>query len=189
MPDKDVATIKDLIYYQYAKIIARSAMQASDGRIAKSANYGFIRKKFMELKTGKISWSDILREDFQFVEADKECIYCEAEDGLHREHIVPKSTKVIEDCATCDKIHGIHNHIWGCKTCNSHKGTLGLYTFYRNKYPDNKKFYDLIPSLVEKKYLKTIYNCHECANTLNSGDMDGDGELTVLDLDYIFKKK
>jgi len=28
MPNRDVATIKDLIYYQYAKIIARSALHA-----------------------------------------------------------------------------------------------------------------------------------------------------------------
>jgi hypothetical protein len=44
---------------------------------------------------------------------------------------------------------------------------------------------DLIPPLLEKKYLKTIYNCHECAGTLNAGDIDGDGELTVLDIDHI----
>jgi hypothetical protein len=31
MPDRDVATIRDLIYYQYAKIVAKSAFAASDG--------------------------------------------------------------------------------------------------------------------------------------------------------------
>ena len=31
MPDRDVSTIRDLIYYQYAKIIAKSAFAASDG--------------------------------------------------------------------------------------------------------------------------------------------------------------
>jgi hypothetical protein len=31
MPDRDVATIRDLVYYQYAKIIAKSAFAASDG--------------------------------------------------------------------------------------------------------------------------------------------------------------
>jgi hypothetical protein len=31
MPDRDAATIKDLIYYQYATIIAKSAFAASDG--------------------------------------------------------------------------------------------------------------------------------------------------------------
>jgi hypothetical protein len=38
---------------------------------------------------------------------------------------------------------------------------------------------------VEKKYLKTMYACHICAGTLNGGDIDGDGELTVLDIDQI----
>jgi hypothetical protein len=35
MPDRDVKTIRDLIYYQYAKIIARRAFSAADGKKAK----------------------------------------------------------------------------------------------------------------------------------------------------------
>ena len=35
---------------------------------------------------------------------------------------------------------------------------------------------DIIPPLVEKKYLKTVYRCHECAGTLDSVDADGDGD-------------
>ena len=31
MPDRDVSTIRDLIQYQYATIIAKSAFAASDG--------------------------------------------------------------------------------------------------------------------------------------------------------------
>jgi archaeosine-15-forming tRNA-guanine transglycosylase len=46
MPDKDVKTIRDLIYYQYAKIIAKRAF----GKEAKKKNYGFIKKTFLELK-------------------------------------------------------------------------------------------------------------------------------------------
>ncbi len=48
-----------------------------------------------------------------------------------------------------------------------------------------RKFYDLVPTLLEKKYLKTIINCHKCAKTLNNGDLDNDGEITVLDIDFI----
>lgn len=44
-----------------------------------------------------------------------------------------------------------------------------------------KKFYDLIPPLLEKKYLKTMYCCHECADTLDKGDIDG-GEQMGSDL-------
>ena len=46
MPDRDVTTIRDLIYYQYAKIIARSALHAPDGTAAK-AN---IKQTFRELR-------------------------------------------------------------------------------------------------------------------------------------------
>jgi hypothetical protein len=50
MPDRDVTTIKDLIYYQYAKIIARSALHAPDGTAAKANQYGFIKQAFRELQ-------------------------------------------------------------------------------------------------------------------------------------------
>ncbi len=38
MPDRDVKTIRDLIYYQYAKIVARRAFGAADGKIEKSGS-------------------------------------------------------------------------------------------------------------------------------------------------------
>ncbi len=185
MPDRDVKTIRDLIYYQYAKIIARRAFSVPDGKEAKKQHYGFIKKTFQELKNGAKSWSEITREDWQFVESEKKCIYCGTESELHKEHIVPRSLQIRSECRTCNKIQSIHNQVWACKQCNSSKGTKGLYEFFRAKYPNEKKFYDIIPPLLEKKYLKTIYNCHECAQTLSKGDIDSDGEISVLDIDFI----
>lgn len=185
MPDRDVKTIRDLIYYQYAKIIARSAFRVPNGKEAKKQHYGFIKRKFRQLKSGVISWSEITREDWQLVESDKKCIYCGSEIDIHKEHIIPRSLKIKPECGKCDKIKGIHNQVWACRQCNSSKGTKGLYEFFKAKYPNEKKFYDLIPPLLEKKYLKTIYNCHKCAQTLMKGDIDGDGEISVLDIDYI----
>jgi len=60
-----------------------------------------------------------------------------------------------------------------------------LYEFFRDKFPNERKYYDMIPPLLEKKYLKTIYNCHKCAETIDKGDLDGDGIITVLDIDHI----
>jgi len=65
------------------------------------------------------------------------------------------------------------------------KSAKGLYQFSKGKFPSERKFYDLEPALLEKKYLKTIYNCHLCAGTLDTGDIDGDREITVLDIDSI----
>jgi hypothetical protein len=50
MPDRDVTTIKDLIYYQYAKLIARGVLHAPDGTAAKTHHYGFIKQTFRELQ-------------------------------------------------------------------------------------------------------------------------------------------
>ena len=68
MPDKEVKTIQDLIFYQYAKIIAKSAMKTGDNETAKKNHYGFIKKTFRELRDGKKSWSAILRKDLQFAD-------------------------------------------------------------------------------------------------------------------------
>ena len=189
MPDRDVHTIRDVIYFQYSKIIARSAFKADSGTEAKKTSYGFIKKTFRDLQSGIKVWSDITREDWQFVGSEKSCVYCGSPDNMHKEHIVPKSLMINDRCPTCDKIQQIHNQIWACPECNREKGTMGLYEFFRQKYPDEKKFYDFLPMLLEKKYLKTMYHCHECAGTLDSGDLDGDGQMTVLDIDWIIRNR
>ena len=89
MPDRDVKTIKDLIFYQYAKIIARSAFGAADGKEAKKYNYGFVKNTFRDLQSGVKQWSEITREDWQLVEADKKCAYCGSTENIVKEHIVP----------------------------------------------------------------------------------------------------
>jgi len=59
MPDRDVETIRDLIFYQYAKIIACRAFASADGKEAKKQHYGFIKKTFRELKNSVKSWSEM----------------------------------------------------------------------------------------------------------------------------------
>jgi hypothetical protein len=189
MPDREVKTVRDVIYFQYAKLIARSSFQCTDSAEAKKKCYGFIKQKFRELGNGTISWSDILREDKQLIESDKVCTYCGSEESLAWEHIVPKSLQIKSECGECDAIQHIHNQVYACKHCNSSKGTMGLYSFYRKKLLNEPKYFDYLPALLEKKYLKTIYQCHECAGTLDNINLDGDGEMTVLDIDWIVKKQ
>ena len=58
MTDRDVSTIRDLIYCQYAKTIAKSPFAASDGREAKGRHYGFIKQSFRELRPDALARSD-----------------------------------------------------------------------------------------------------------------------------------
>lgn len=187
MPDKSVQTIRDLIFYQYAKIIAKSAYQTGDNATAKKKYYGFIKNTFRKLQSGELSWSDILREDIQFAQAEKRCAYCGTTEKLTQEHIIPKSIHINDRCPQCDKIQAIHNMVFACKTCNRRKHTKGLYTFFHELYPA-EKMSDIVPPLLEKKYLKLMYCCHQCAGTLEQGDLNGDGVLNVLDIDAILKR-
>jgi hypothetical protein len=63
-----------------------------------------------------------------------------------------------------------------------------LYEFYEELHPDDEKYYDRLPRILEGKYLKTIFKCHECAGTLDAGDLDGDGRVRVWELDYVVRK-
>ena len=75
MPDRDVKTIRDFIYFQYAKLIARAAFKCKDSIKTKKKNHVFIKASFNKLKNREENWSKILMEDMQFAEADKEYIF------------------------------------------------------------------------------------------------------------------
>jgi hypothetical protein len=60
---------------------------------------------------------------------------------------------------------------------------MGLYVFFAKRLPSDRKFYDRIPPLAEKKYLKTVYECLErCTSLLGFGPERGK-QPDVLKLD------
>jgi len=165
MPPAAIKTVRDLIFWEYAKLISGSAL--NDRK-----NFGFVMKKFKELQTGKIVWSDILREDLQIDHT--RCDYCGSTENLSNDHIVAK-----RDCHFAE----IHNIVKACKKCNSSKGNKDLIEWW-----GRENIYEL-PRVVYGKYLKMLYICHECRGTLDKTDLNNDGELNVLDLGEIFKRK
>ena len=181
MPPKTVETIRDEILYQYAKIIAKSAF----GQNSKRLDFGFIYGTFLDFKEGRKKWSDITREDKQFIQTEKKCIYCGSNEDLQFDHVVPRSIRIKPACASCEKLQGIHNQIWACAKCNQEEGKMGLYAFFQSKLLGDRYYYDRMPSLIEKKYLKTIYSCHECAGTLDKKDFEGGRRVTALDIDSV----
>ena len=172
MPPKAVRTVRDLIFWQYAKIIGKSSKFYREGDVS----YGFVMGKFKELQAGAISWSDILREDLKM---ERQCAYCGSMEELSRDHIIPP--RKLNPPPSCRQLFEIHNIIWACKKCNSSKGEKDLYEWYgvenRNK----------IPRVVEGKYLKLAYLCNECRGTLNQSDPNKDGRIDVFDIGCIFK--
>jgi len=185
MPPPAVKTIRDEIFWQYAKLISKSAGLGSQR--------AFQMKKFTELRDGTIQWSSSIREWIREHENPDECIYCGAKAELTVEHILPLIR------GGPDKPD---NAIRVCKTCNSSKGAKRLYEW------KGLKAKDTIPRIAEGKYLKLLYELHESKGTLHVDKkdipdklcpvcdeghlcMEGGtvGQLTVYCIEGIFSKK
>ncbi len=147
MPPSAVRTIRDLIFWQYAKIISASASAERHGlsrielgpkgatRGTGKKNYGFIMNRFKALQSGKIEWSGAIREYVKEREKENQCIYCGAKDNLSYDHLLPRSRggPDISD-----------NVVQACKHCNSSKSDKGVYEWFKL----DKK--DKVPRVVVK---------------------------------------
>ncbi len=160
MPPKNVNTIRELIYWEYAKLIAGSA-------VGDRKNFGFIMHTYKKLNSGQINPSAILRENKKLVLESNKCAYCDSTENLQWEHIIPKSKNGPDT---------IDNMVMACGKCNQSKGAKDLFEWY-----GESGIYD-IPRVVLGKYLKLIYDYHEQNGTLNASDINRDGTFNVYDL-------
>lgn len=161
MPPKNVRTVRQLIYWEYAKLMAGSAV--GDRR-----NFRYVTYCYKKLDTGKLTPSTILRENKLLVMGEKVCSYCESEcPDLQWEHILPKSEGGPDT---------IDNMVLACRGCNLAKGTRDLFEWY------GKDMQYEIPRLALGKYLKLVFELHERAGTLDSADINTDSRLDVSDL-------
>ena len=139
MPPSAVKSVKDLIFWQYAKIIAESAC------IGKR-DYGFVMAKFKQLRQGEIFWNEI-REYVKEKENKDECIFCGETKSLTLEHLLPQ-------CFNGPDTE--KNVVWICKSCDSSKGSRRLYEYWAIKAGVEAAKYD-VPRIAEGKYLKFAF--------------------------------
>ena len=167
MPPPAVKTIRELIYWEYTKLIAGSAVRDRK-------NYGFVMYTYQLLRNRQIKPSDIMRENKKLFELGEVCAYCNTTGNLEWEHIIPR-VKLILD--TFD------NQVLACRFCNSKKRGRDPFEWY-----GLERRYE-VPRIVLGKYLKLIYEIHERQDTLDKGDLNRDGKLNVYDLGVILPKE
>jgi len=144
MPPRAIKTIRDLIFYQYAKIIASAA--GFSKKKNSSSYYKFLIDRQQKLVSGEITMSTILRElKMQMTSCSNCCEYCGTTENLSWDHLIPRS-KGGPDTA--------ENHVLACRKCNSSKSSKGLYEWYGIERKDE------LPRVVAGKYLKLLYKIH-----------------------------
>jgi hypothetical protein len=181
MPPKAVKTLRDLLYWQYAKIISESAGFGKN-------NYGFMMNRFKKLQSGEIEWSSSIREWLHEREYPDECIYCGAKTKLTVEHMIPLSRGGPDHP---------DNAVMVCQHCNSIKKDRRLYEFFGLENRNE------VPRIAEGKYLKLLYDELGDRGLLDNGrddirklcricDMDSKclakEDLTVYCLEGVFSK-
>lgn len=164
-PPKAVKTVRELICWEYAKLMARSA--------GFDKNYGFIMNRYMKLKNGEIKFAGLDKDIREQMKEERCCIYCGSKENLSEDHIIPVS-KGGPDTPT--------NIVVSCLKCNMSKKDKDIFEWY---YIFRKE--QEIPKRVWSKYLKLVWHFHSLHGTLDDIDINQDGTLNVLDLGAIFK--
>lgn len=134
MPPPTVRMIRDQIFWQYAKLIAKSAGLKNQR--------AFQMNRFVQLRDGTIEWSSTIREWLREHERPDECIYCGAKAPLTTVHILPRF---------CGGPDIADNAIRVCRQCNLSKGGKRFYGWKGLAAKDE------IPIVRKGKYMEDIF--------------------------------
>lgn len=170
MPPKYVTTVRELIYWEYAKLIARAS--------GFEDNFGFIVSRYKKLASDEMSWSSSTRDWEKELEKGRVCVYCGATNNLSTDHIVPTSRAGV-DPRIAALLDTSDNCVCACRTCNSSKKDRDVFEWYGSDRVDE------IPKLVLSKFLKLAYRIHETQGTLELKDPNMDGVLDIYDLGVV----
>ena len=133
---RSFSTVRDLIYWEYAKLISERA-------VGERLSYKFVNFTFRRLVDGKISPSSILTENKQLFTLGDVCAYCGATGSLQWEHIIPLALGGPDS---------IDNMVRACAPCNQTKGARDPYQWFLGGGRG-----DAIPRLVLGKFLKVVF--------------------------------
>ncbi len=169
-PPKYVETVRQLIYWQYAQLIAKAA--------GFEGNYGFVISRYKKSASGEMSWASSVRDHEKELDKGRVCVYCDATTGLSTDHIIPIS-RIGVDPRVLALLDSADNCVCACKKCNSKKGDRDVFEWY------GPECLDEVPKLVLSKFLKLAYRLHETQGTLDLKDPNMDGVLNIYDLGVV----
>ncbi len=169
-PPEYVVTVRDLIYWLYAELIARSAGFEGD--------YIYVESKYKQLKSGETQWSSSVMGNLTKWQKGLVCAYCGEEEDLSVNHIIPTSRAGIDPWIS-GFLNSGDNCVWACKKCKTNQEDRDIFEWY------DKERADKIPNLVLTKFLRLSYKLHENQGTLDSKDPNMDGVLDIYDLGVV----
>jgi len=158
------STVRERIYWEYAKLIAESAVSAK----GRDNYWAFTQATYGRLCRREISPSSLTRDNRRLVLSNKACAYCSCRGELTWDHIVPTSQGGPDT---------VDNLVLACGSCNSSKGAKDLLA-WRSDSPT--------PKAVLSKYLKLLLAAHEANGSLDAPSYPADERLSLRRLHAVF---
>jgi hypothetical protein len=163
---RSFATPRHLLYWEYSKLVAGSA-------IGNRKAFAFVNASYSNLVAANSPLPDILKENKIMLEQGNICAYCGAGTKLHWEHLIPISA---------GGPNHIDNLVRACEQCNLKKGSRDPYQWYSPDRLDN------IPRLVLGKMLKTLFDAYASRNLLDSKEYMLNAKVQRTTLCQIFRQ-
>jgi CRISPR/Cas system Type II protein with McrA/HNH and RuvC-like nuclease domain len=161
---KRFRTVRELLHWEYAKLVAGSA-------VANRREFAFVHSVYKKLNSGEIQLSALVVENKLLIQNNHACAYCGAEGRLQWEHIIPRAMNGPDS---------VDNLVLACQACNLSKGSRDPYVWYS---PDRL---DAIPRVVLGKLLKMLYAEFEKHNVLDSEAYMRERQVARTNLAEIF---
>ncbi len=149
MPPPEVQTLRDLMYWQYAKILSSAAGMGK-------TQHHFVLDRFIKLRGGEIAWSSI--DDYVKQREDSShCAHCGLKGVLTIDQLFPKSLHGPKDGK---------NSVWVCGGCRTMKGDKRLYEYWVSKGGLAAAKYN-VPHIAEGKYLSLLHDTFDATGVLD----------------------
>jgi hypothetical protein len=169
-PPKYVETVRQLIFWQYAQLIAKAA--------GFKDQWGFVVSRYKKLASGEMKWSSSVRDHQKELDKGVACVYCGTGENISMDHIIPRSRAGV-DPRVVKLLESLDNCVCACKSCNASKSDRDVFEWYGVDRLDE------VPELVQSKFLKLAYEMHETQGTLDVRDPNMDGVLNIYDLGVV----
>ena len=162
---REFRTVRELICWEYAKLIAGSA-------VGDRKAYSFVNFTYGRLLSERLTPTDILKENKSLFAQGETCAYCGSILNLQWEHIIPRSKGGPES---------IDNLVRACGSCNTSKAAKDPYQWYVGERVDN------IPRMVLGKLLKLAFSAYSTAGVIDSEPYMAEHKIQRVSLCRIFE--
>lgn len=163
MPPNTVKTLRDLIYWQYASLVAESGGPDYN-------NHDYITDRFRQLQCGEMNWTGSIMDYLREAGHENECIFCGSRDSLSVDYLIPMNRGGQDT---------VDNTVLSCSRCNQSRSDLAVYEWFAM---EGKK--DL-PGTVEGKYLKLLFDMHAQIGTLDYGSDSLNTLCDICEVGYL----